>query len=104
MPTWDIRATIKIDAASPSAARTEISGVLNDRPAVRSILYEDILPEEQPSIWKPIHTGPKDGTKIIGYFPPLEEARTVSWDQERQVWETLDHDVYEPTAWIPQRP
>lgn len=101
---WLVKAEITIEAETSSKARLLVGNLLGARDAVEKIFYPDATASEQPSMWKPIESAPKDATKIIGYFPPLEEARTVSWDKDRKCWETIDHDVYEPTAWIPQRP
>ena len=101
---WNIKAEITIEAASPSEAHQKVHAALIAIDELKNVQFGGIEAAQQPSIWKPISSAPKDGTKIIGYFAPAHEARTVSWDKERNCWETIDRDVYEPTVWIHQRP
>ena len=101
---WSIIATVRIEAISAAEAHQKVHGALIAIDELKNVEFDGIEATQQPSVWKPISSAPKDGTKIIGYFPPLQEARTVSWDKERNCWETIDHEVYEPTVWIHQRP
>jgi hypothetical protein len=101
---WKIKAEVRIEAHNATEAHTKVHGALIAIDEVKDVGFSGIEAVQQPSIWKPISSAPKDGTKIIGYSPPVREARTVSWDHDRKCWETIDHDVYEPTVWIHQRP
>lgn len=101
---WNVTVEVRVEANSAPDARQKVHVALLASNDVRNIHIDGIPNAAQSSIWRSIVSAPKDGSPIIGYFPPLSEARTVTWDKERECWETIDHDIYEPTVWIPQRP
>ncbi len=61
--------------------------------------------------WKPIESAPKDGTKILLYYPDEENAITSGWwEEDRKIWNPIALPYHgcgccgennsEPTHWM----
>lgn len=54
-------------------------------------------------LWKPIQTAPKDGTRILVYWPNCP-MNIVHWSEFQQSWlfDFDDRKCNEPTHWRPR--
>ncbi len=78
-------------------------------------MLEGIRPPIDPR-WRPMHTAPRDGTVVEGWWPHDPEYRFVSWratatrpewpnNGDEFTWIPINDElVYPPSAWRPAHP
>ena len=53
------------------------------------------------SSWQPIKTAPRDGTKVFGYCPRIDELIIMKWSDGRWVVAWDHDDCIQPRWWMP---
>lgn len=57
--------------------------------------------EPQTEGWRSMESAPKDGTRILGFFPNLENGfHDTAWIERLNTWASRDYPV-QPTLWMP---
>jgi hypothetical protein len=56
------------------------------------------------SDWQPIESAPKDGTRVLGYFPDLESGyHDTVWIDRLKTWVSRAYPAA-PSHWMPLPP